>query len=348
MAKIKLNTVLIFALVVFATIANAQKNNNSAGFVYTGEVFNDPDWGWSYKTSEQDRTQLSRANDLIKLAVKQLLASPGDYTTSVSDMSFAFDPKEQEKSKANGSKCVTCYYSYNPNGGLHFQYRFDVKLELEENSKSYLKKMAIDDSIFMLTQKIIANKKKSGNTEDNEKKIKEEMEKYQKEIESMDMSKLTESQIAEIERKSKKISEMGNANEKTQKISDDTLHAMYENSHAVKSNVTITTNDPILAADKAKYLALRNNPNYYFQEVRIPGCDFAFIYFDRYNKSEFLPFSQNPVLVAYAGTIYANKAALPKAWVKPYCVQLTYSGNMQQINEIISKIDFASLRSIAH
>jgi hypothetical protein len=139
---------------------------------------------------------------------------------------------------------------------------------------------------------------------------------------------------------------MGNVNEKTQKISDDTLHAMYGNSHANKSNVTITTNDPILAADKTAYLALKNNPNYYIKEVNIPGCEFAVIYFDRYNKSEFLPFSHNPVLVAYVGTIYANKTALPKAWVKPYCVRLTYSGNLQQINEMYPKIDFSNLRQI--
>lgn len=346
----KAKTFLLFLftllLINFQREVSAQTTHKATGFIYTGELFNDPDWGWSYKTSEIDRTQLSRANDLIKLSLKQLLAEPGDYSTSLTDMSFAFDPKEQEKSKANGSKCVTCYYSYNPNGGVHFQYRADVRLELLEDSESYRNKASIDDSIFNLTQKIIADKKKAGNTEDNEKKLKEEMEKYQKKIESMDMSKLTEAQIAEIERKSKQISDMGNANEKIQKISDDTVHAMNGSTYASKSNVTITTNDPILAAEKAAYLALKNNPNYYIKEVNIPGCEFAVIYFDRYNKSEFLPFSHNPVLVAYVGTIYSSKTALPKAWVKPFCVRLTYSGNLHQINEIYPKIDFLKLKQI--
>ena len=336
---------LIIAL-LFQVSLFAQKVHKPTGLIYSGELFNDPDWGWSYNTSEQDRTVLSNTQKIMLEATKKLRENPGDYTAELTDMSFAFDPKQQEISKANGSKCVTCYYSHNPNNGEHFQYRFDIRLDLIEESESFNKKFQIDDSLSKLILSISEKRKKAGNTEENEKRLKEEMEKLQKEIESMDPSKIDEKKLAEIEEKSKRLSKMGDANEKTQKISDDTLHAMNGCSYASKSNFVITTNKPLLQTEKTKYTSLKSKNGYYYKEISIPGCDFACIYFDMYNKSENLDFSHNPVLVAYIGQIYKSKAELPKQWVAPFCVRITYSGNLKQINEFYKKVDFTKLRGI--
>ena len=93
---------------------------------------------------------------------------------------------------------------------------------------------------------------------------------------------------------------------------------------------------------------LNNNPDYYFKELKIPGCAFACIYFDKYNKSTELAHSSQPVFMAYIGTIYPGSQALPKAWLNPFCVRVTFSGNLEQIKAISEKIDFTKLASIIH
>ena len=325
----------------------SQKTDQATGFTYTGEIFNDPEWGWSYKTSESDRVMLQRVQTLMETSVKKILDHPGDYILSVSDMSFAFDPKLQETSKANGSKCVTCYFSHSPNHGDHFRYTYDLRMDLIEESESFIKKAGIDDSITSFIKKTTASRRKSANSEEREKQIQDEMMQYQKEIESMDVSKLDEKKLAEIEKKSKEIEDRAKSNEKDQKFGEDTIHAMYGNSYASRCHFVIQTNNAFTASEKNLFTSLRNNPSLYlYKELKIPGCDWAFIYFDRYNRSENMEYSSSPVFIAYLGSIYPGKSSLPKPWVDPFCVRVKFSGNLQQIEEITSKVDFVKLKQI--
>ncbi|MCC6720708.1 MAG: hypothetical protein IT243_00785 [Bacteroidia bacterium] len=344
MINLKLFSFLILFNLIFIDIAISQKVHKPTGFTYTGELFQDPEWGWSYNTSEQDRIVLARTNKIIIAASKNLIENPGDYNTSIYDMSFAFDPQKQKESKANGSKCVTCYYSHNPNTGEHFQYEHKISLELIENTESYLKKHNIDDSLSKLI--ISISEKRRNSATGNEKKLKEEMEKLQKEIENMDMSNIDERKLAEIEEKSKRIKTMGDENEKSQTISDDTLHAMYGCSYSLKSDLLITTNTPLLNSEKNNLQQLKNKNGFYYKEINIPGCDFACIYFDMYKKSDKFQYSSYPTFIAYIGRLYNNKNELPKPWVNPYCVRITFSGNLPQINECYKKIDFVKLKEI--
>lgn len=344
MTNIKSLSFLLFLTLFLVKDSMSQKVHKPTGFTYTGEFFQDADWGWSYNTSEKDRIVLDRTNKIIIAATKNLIDNPGDYTIDISDMSFAFDPQKQKESKANGNKCVTCYYSHNPNTGEHFQYVHKISLEMIENSVSYLKKYNIDDSLSKLI--ISISEKRRNSATDKEKKLKEEMEKLQKEIENMDMNNLDERKLAEIEEKSKRIKNMGDENEKSQTISDDTLHAMYSCSYSLKSDLLITTNKPLLNSEKNNFQQLKNKNGFYYKEINIPGCDFACIYFDMYKKSDKFQYSSYPTLIAYIGRVYNNKNELPKPWVDPYCVRITFSGNLPQINECYKKIDFVKLREI--
>ncbi|NUM32136.1 MAG: hypothetical protein HUU47_07405 [Bacteroidetes bacterium] len=336
------------SLILTQNSAIAQKIHKPTGFIYSGELFEDPDWGWSYNTSENDRILLSKTHKLIAEATKKIIDQPGDYTTSVNDMSFAFDPQKQEESKANGSNCVTCYYSANPNSGNHFQYKYTITLDMVENSESYMKKYKIDDSISKLVLSVSEKRKNDIKKVDEENILKEEMEKLQKEIENIDPSKLDEKKLKEIEEKSKRLQQMGNNLYKNNTISNDTLHAMSGFSFALKSDLIITTNIPLLKSEKELYSSLKNKSGYYYKEISIPGCDFACIYFDMYNKSDELEFSQNPVLIAYIGKTYNSKSEMPKQWVKPFCVRVKYTGNIHQINELYKNIDFTKMRQITN
>lgn len=345
---LKTALVCLCSIFIFQKISLAQKIHKPTGFIYSGELFEDPDWGGSYNTSEEDRRILSNVQKLMEEATQKILNEPGDYTTSVNDMSFAFDPKKQEISKANGSKCVTCYYSYNPKSGEHFQYSYAITLEMIENSESFMKKYKIDDSISNLLLSIMENRKNDENNVETEKRLMEEMEQLQKEIENTDPNALDEKKIKEIEEKSKRLKQKSDNQYKNKTISDDTLHAMNGFSHALKTDLIITTNKPMLQSEKAMFSSFKNKRDYYYKEITIPGCDFACIYFDKYNKSDQLDFSHNPVLIAYIGRIYNSKAEMPKQWVKPFCVRVKFSGNIEQINEIYKNIDFSKLRQIAN
>lgn len=345
MKSIRIITLLLFAFAFYSHSIIAQ-NNSSSGFLYSGELFNDPDWGWSYKTSEQDRRVLSNTHKIMLEATINLRENPGDYNSELNDMSFAFDPKKQEENKAQGCKCITCYYSHNPKHGDHFQYRFDIRLDLLEESESYKKKFEIDDSLSKIAFAKIEKKMKEMNSDENEKKLNEEMEKLRKEIENMDPNNIDEKKLAEIEEKSKRLSNKYDGNDKSKKMDDDTLHAMNGCSYATISNFVITTNQPLLVSEKAKFSSLKNKGDYYYKEITIPGCDFACIYFDKYNKSENLVFSHNPVLIAYIGRTYKSKTELSRQWIDPFCLRITYSGNLTQINEMIKKVEFTKLRQI--
>ena len=90
------NSISFFILITFtAVIINCRnllaQTKVLNGFTYTGEFFDDHDWGKSYNTSEQDRKLLSRAHFLMKESLKRLLGYQGDYEMELTDMSSAFD-----------------------------------------------------------------------------------------------------------------------------------------------------------------------------------------------------------------------------------------------------------------
>lgn len=344
MKQVRITIIGLFLFLAAPCVA--QNVHKPTGYTYSGELFNDPDWGWSYKASPQDCALMKRMHEQIALALKKLEEEPGDYTFTKTDYTFAFDPKIQEESKAQGAKCLTCFYSLNPNMGDHFEYTYTLKFELIEESETYRKKAQVDDSLSRIASDLMMNRRAASNSDAREKELQAEMEQYRKEVERMDMSKLTEAQLKEIERKGTAIGNKANKNDKDQKIDNDSLHDMNGAGYAQVCNLRVRTNAQMYTDEKQLLLSLRNNPAFYFRELQIPGCDFACIYFDRFNKSEKLSYSNNPVFVAYIGRSYPNQAALPKPWVQPFCVRVTFSGNLKQIDELRNKIDFAKLRQI--
>lgn len=336
-----LNFFMAFCMLFNSNIVLAQSKMLN-GFSYTGVFFDDPDWGKSYNASETDRQLLSRTNKCIYDATARLLKTLGDYEIQITDMSFAFDPVKQEESRKNGSKCVTCYYSHNPATGEYFQYTVTIRLDLKEESSLFIKKAQRDDSIAQKVQSFTTVNSNAA----SEKQLQEEMNKLQKEIASVDYSKLTESQLAEIERKGKRLDQLAAGTSGVKTIPDDSLHAIYGDSYAQRIDISFKTNVPLTVTDKSGLIALKNNPAFFFQELNIPGCSFACIYFDKYNQNAALSHSDNYVFVAYIGKTYPNKASMPKDWVDPFCFKITFSGNLEQIKAISGQIDFTKLADI--
>lgn len=332
---------LLFTAVLFFRICFSQQS----GFIYSGEPFVDPDWGRSYKTSEQDRALLKSVDEKFKAAAKKLLENPGDYNLTVDDMSFVFDEAKQKENKANGSKCVTCIYSTSPAQGQHFRYTFLVRMEMIEDSKTYLRKGKLDDSLNTIQRKDLERKRQTNNSDAKEKQIQKEMEEYQKEVEKLDMSKLTPEQLEAIAKKGEAIGAKADANDKAQQPDDGFYHNLFAAKFAGKIDVLFETNNGMLSAEKNKLVSLKNNPDYFFEELKIPGCSFACIYFDRYMKSE-LSYSETPSFIAYSGNVYDKESAIPRQWVKPFCVRVSFSGNMEQIKQVRDKIDFSQLKEI--
>ncbi len=314
-------------------------------FIYSGEPFVDPEWGRSYKTSEQDRVLLKNVDEKLKTAAKKLLENVGDYNLSTDDMSFFFDAEKQQEYKANGTKCVTCIYSTSPSQGQHFRYKFNIRMEMIEDSKTFMRKGKLDDSLNTIQMNDLEQKRKANNSEAKEKQMQKEMEEFQKEVEKMDMSKLTSEQLEAIAKNGEALGAKADANDKAQQQDNVFFHNLFAAKFAGKIDVLFETNNGMLAAEKSKLLSLKNSPDYFFEELKIPGCSFACIYFDRYMKSDF-SFHENPVFIAYNGNVYDKSSSLPREWVKPFCVRVTFSGNMEQIKQVREKIDFSKLKEI--
>ena len=319
--------------------------SQQGGFIYSGEPFVDSDWGRSYKTSGQDRTLLKRIDEKLKAAAKKILENAGDYNISADDMSFIFDAEKQQENKANGTKCVTCIYSTSPAQGQHFRYKFNIRMEMIEDSKTFVRKGKLDDSLNTIQMNDLEQKRKANNSEAKEKQMQKEMEEFQKEVEKMDMSKLTPEQLDAITKKGEAIGAKADANDKAQHQDNGFFHNLFAAKFAGKVDVLFETNNGMLAAEKNKLLSLKNSPDYFFEELKIPGCSFACIYFDRYMKSDF-SFHENPVFIAYSGNVYDTESSLPREWVKPFCIRVSFSGNMEQIKQVRDKIDFSQLKEI--
>lgn len=340
---------LLFLFLSAIQYASAQKSDLKSEFTFSGEAFEDPDWGHCYKTSEQDQILLASVYSLMKQSVDSLLNNMGEYTiNTLEDMSFVFDPEKQKVSLANGSKCVSCYYMISPRSGEHLKFTLSYRLSLNEESNTMKKKAVFDDSLFNVMKNDFGNKRAHNNSEQKEKVIQAESEEYEKEIQKMDFSNgnISLDKLNEIENKAKKIREKADNNNKTQQLDNNFYRNEMSFSYAEQIDLKIMTNEPIFLVDKQQFGSMKDNSDYYYEELKLPACSYAFIYFDKYNKAENLTESKNPVFTAYIGNIYPGKSKLPRSWVKPFCLKLSFSANRTQIKEIVSKIDFAKLNKI--
>jgi hypothetical protein len=316
------------------------------GFTYSGTPFTDPDWGRSYRTAAQDRDLLRHTDSLMKLVLNGLIRDPGDYSMTITDMRFIFDTLVQKENAAKGNPCVTCIYSSSPAQGRHLSYINRIRLEIQEGSATDTRKRQQDDSLNAILQSDLAGKRKAAGSEEREADIRKEAEALRKEIEKIDPAKLDEKTLAEITRESKAIGQKAEKDQDAQKLDEDHYHDLYGKTYNPVITVLLETNVPLYAAERKRLMAMKNDPGYYFRELTQTGCDLALIGFDRYGRSDDLPDNSRPFLVTYCGNIYPDGTSLPRPWVKPFCVKLTFSGNLEQIDEIKGRIDFGKMREI--
>lgn len=331
----KLQLIFCFTLMVFSVNGNAQGGR----FTYSGEPFNDPEWGKSYKTSEDDRRVLSTAHALIREAVNRLEKEPGDYNVSVAaDMSHVFDAE-----KSANPKCPNCFFSISPHTGSHLNYIYDLRLELVEGSKTYMQKAERDDNLNTILMAEMESKRAGS----NDGQVQADMAAYQREVEKMTASgKIDEAKLEELQRKANAVNIKADTNANEQSLDKDFQRILMMSAYANVIKLRIITNEPVMTSEQILYASMKNNADYYYKELHLPGLSFAVIYFDKHHKSASFPFSENYTLVAYAGESYKNMAKLPKPWVKPFCIKLTANGNLEQLNELIGKIDFTKLAEV--
>ncbi|MCC6253260.1 MAG: hypothetical protein IT238_12445 [Bacteroidia bacterium] len=333
-------------LVVGNTNAFAQLKTTN-GFTHRGDFFDDKDWGTLYKTTEEDRRIFSRIDKIIHESIVELLKSIEEqYEASiVHDLSSVFDSAKQQKALKNGVKCVTCVGS-DINFDLHFSYHVITRLDMIEESEEYKKNALRGDSLFKVESNSIIYQDKTV----SESQVNAEMEKLEKEIAAIDLSKATEEQIAEIERKGKRIEQLSSQSTNIKgEISKDSLHALRGLSYAERMDISISTNQPLYVAKRNTLISLKNKKDrFVFKELTIPGCAFTCIYFDKYNDliDELGGQTSHPVFLAYIGNIYPNKESTPRAYLDPFCVTVTFKGNLEQIESIYKQIDYVKLSKI--
>jgi len=328
-------------------IGFSQQALQPSGFTYSGELFQDPDWGTGYKTTVTDRVHFKTLQDAIDQGMRTLIQSPGDYSCSINDMRFIYDSLAQEESRAAGSSCVTCVFSVSPVYGEYLQYQYELKLDLLEGSATHAKDALLKEKLKERVEAELIRLKTNSDADQNNIAIQSEMETLQKQIEQLtaDGKMPDEKTLAEIEAKSRAIASRAENNEANQSINDDTLHNWYGAAYANVIRIDVHSNDPLSGMEINSLKDLTEDPGFVYKPLTIPGCDFACIYFDGHNISDDLTYSDTPFFLAYIGKIYTSSSELPKEWVKPFCLRISFSGNEEQINQIIKKIDFTKFRT---
>lgn len=332
---------------MFLSFGFAQQALQPGGFTYSGELFQDPDWGTGYKTTVTDRVQFKTLQNAIDQAVRPLIQSPGDYSCSINDMRFIYDSLAQEETRAAGSSCVTCVFSVSPVYGEYLQYQYELKLDLLEGSATHTKDALLRGNLKERVEIELNRLKVNSDADQNNAAIQSEMEALQKQIEKLtaDGKMPDEKALAEIEAKSRAIASRAENNEANQSINEDTLHNWYGAAYANVMRIDVHSNDPLSGIEINSLKDLTEDPGFVYKPLTIPGCDFACIYFDGHNISDDLTYSDTPFFLAYIGKIYTSSSELPKEWVKPFCLRISFSGNEEQINQIIKKIDFTKFKS---
>lgn len=344
---LKISFKIISSISILFGLGFAHQALQPSGFTYSGELFQDPDWGPGYKTTESDRIQFKNLQVAIDQAMRTLIQSPGDYSSTRNDMRFLYDSIAQEESRAAGNSCGTCVFSVSPVHGEYLQYQYELKLDLLEGSATQAKDVIIREKLKSNVLNESERLKVNSNADQNNTAIQSEMEALQKQIEKLtaDGNMPDDKMLAEIEAKSRAIASRAEKNEALQSINEDTLHNWFGAAYANVIRIDIHTNDPLSGIEINSLKDLTEDPGFVYKPLTIPGCDFACIYFDGHNISDDLTYSDTPFFLAYIGKIYTSSSELPKEWVKPFCLRISFSGNEEQINQIIKKIDFTKLKS---
>lgn len=313
-------------------------------FQYSGTPFTDKDWGKSYRCSAQDIIRLKNVHNLMVASLETIRNKPGDYGYEmVLDMSHPWDSTRLAEAQSE-QRCGTCYFTQSPEMGKHFYYGHNVHLPVVENSPTYLRKAEMDDSLGNILLNT-AQKKRQENNQDEA--VRSDMAAYQKKLDEFMLDgNLSEAELVELERIGSAAKVKADANANAQSLDKYYQRNLMMESYNLILKLNIATNEPFMQKEKALYASMRNNPDYIYEEVQIPGASFACIYFDKYQKANDLPYSEQFRLFVYFGNIYNPNSPLPSDWIKPFCLRLSLNGNRAQLKEMISKIDFAKLAQI--
>lgn len=328
---------------IFQFQLQAQENN----FQYSGEIFFDSEWGFSYKLSNPDKLVLQKTHGIMEKSVSRVKDQMGDYNVSIHDMSYPFDEAKQKSDPPSNGKCSTCYFGNSPKNGEHFRYRYEIHLEMKEGSSIYMDKYRIDDSIQQYILKLSEEKKNKSNAPERQAALQAELERITKEIELLSTQAMTPQVIDQIQEKTKLLEQKSKNLGNDIDLPKDSLHAITGMSHALLVKLVVSTNEFLTKEKYTHFQEMNNDRNFIYTPLQITGCRFACIYFDKYNKrSDRFSYTDNPVFVAYLGTVYENENSISRQWLNPSEVKVTFSGSLEQIKQLVSLVDFQQLRTI--